>query len=128
AALVGGVPNAAAIYQDSDDPDLVELRARTPKEKRDAFLKAYDRTAAVRYVPHTAAPLLFQFATHERLFNRAAMERYAAAATGPQTVKWYDAGHDLNDPQALFDRANWLTDRVGVGSLAEILGKRLKTK
>lgn len=128
AALVGGIPDAAAIYQDSDDPDFVELRARTPKEKRDAFLKAYDRTAAVRYVPHATAPLLFQFATHERLFNRSAMERYAAAATGPKTVKWYDAGHDLNDPQALFDRADWLTDQVGVRSLAEVLGKRLQKK
>jgi dienelactone hydrolase len=126
AALVGGVPDAAAIYRDNDDPDVVEMRAHTPREKRDAFLKVYDRTAAIRYVPHAAAPLLFQFARHERLFDRAAMERYAAAATGTKTVKWYDAGHDLNDPQALIDRAAWLKDRVALRPVAEILGKRLR--
>jgi APA family basic amino acid/polyamine antiporter len=126
AVLVGGVPDAAAIYRDHNDPDLVDLRARTPKEKFDAFLKVYDRTSAVRYVPHAAAPLLFQFATHERLFDRAAMERYQAAATGPKTVKWYDAGHDLNDPQALIDRAEWLRERIGLRSVAELLAKRFR--
>src|SRR5262249_1701798 len=108
AALVGGVPDADAIYRDGDDSGLVELRANTPKEKLDALLKAYRKTAAIRYVPHAATPLLFQFATHERLFDRKAMERYAQAVTGVKVVKWYDAGHDLNDLQALLDRAEWL--------------------
>ena len=125
AALVGGVPDAESIYRDHDDADLAELRANTPKEKFDAFFKAYGRTAAVRYVPHVAAPLLFQFANHEQLFDRKAMERYAAAATGAKTVKWYDAGHDLNDPQALIDRAAWLKERVGLRSVNEILRKKL---
>src|SRR5262249_60484114 len=80
AVLVGGVPDAEAIYRDHDDPDLVELRKHTPKEKFDAFFKAHGQTAAVRYVPHAAVPLLFQFANHEQLFGRKAMERYAAAA------------------------------------------------
>ena len=53
------------------------------------------------------------------------MERYAAAATGAKTVKWYDAGHDLNDPQALIDRAAWLKKRVGLRSVNEILRKKL---
>ena len=124
AALVGGVPDAESIYRDHDAADLAELRANTPKEKFDAFFKAYGRTAAVRYVPHAAAPLLFQFANHEQLFDRKAMERYAAAATGAKTVKWYDAGHDLNDPQALIDRAAWLKERVGLRSVNEILRKK----
>jgi len=71
------------------------------------------------------APLLFLFANHEQLFHRKAMERYAAAATGAKTVKWYDAGHDLNDPQALIDRAAWLKERFGLRSVNEILRKKL---
>jgi dienelactone hydrolase len=126
AVLVGGVPDAEAIYRDNDDPGLVELRANTPKEKLDNFFAVYGRTAAVRYVPHAAVPLLFQFANHERLFDRAAMERYAAAATGAKSVKWYDTGHDLNDPQALLDRAAWLRDKAGLGSVGPILRKRLE--
>ena len=32
-------------------------------------------------------------------------------------VKWYDTGHELNDPQALTDRATWLREKLGVGKL-----------
>ncbi len=121
AVLMGGIPDAESIYRDNDDPGLVELRANTPKEKLDAFFKVYGRTAAVRYVPHTTIPLLFQFARQEQLFDKAAMDRYANAATGPKAVKWYDTGHDLNDVQALLDRAAWLRERVGLGSVRPIL-------
>ena len=71
------------------------------------------------------APPLFHFANHEQMFDRKAMERYAAAATGAKTVKWYDAGHDLNEPEALIDRAAWLKERVGLRSVNEILRKKL---
>ena len=40
--------------------------------------------------------------------------RYAAAATEPKKVLWYDAAHDLNDPQCLRDRYAWLVEQVGL--------------
>jgi hypothetical protein len=123
--LMGGIPDAEAIYRDGDDPGLTELRANTPREKLDAFFKVQRRTAAVDYVPHARAPLLFQFARHERLFDEKAMERYAAAATGSKEVKWYDTGHDLNDVQALLDRAAWLRMRVGLRPIAPILREKM---
>jgi dienelactone hydrolase len=124
--LMGGTPDQAAIYRDNDDAAVVELRASTPKEKLDKYLKSCERTAAVRYVPHAHAPLLFQFARFERYFNKAAMDRYAEAARQPKEVKWYDTGHDLNDPQALLDRAGWLGKKVGLGSVKALLKKRLE--
>ena len=78
------------------------------------YLQSSHRTAAVRDAAHSVAPLLFQFARYERYFDKAAMDRYAAAARGPKEVKWYDTGHELNDPQALHDRAEWLRERVGI--------------
>lgn len=117
AVLVAGVPDQACIWRDNDDPGIVAWRAGVPKEKQDAYLKMTERTAAVRYVPHTACPLLMQFARHERYFNVAAMERYAAAAPKGTPVKWYDTGHELNDPQALIDRAAWLREKIGIGAL-----------
>jgi hypothetical protein len=82
---------------------------------------------AIRYIPHAApVPLLFQFATHERYFNEAAMKRYAQAASEPKVVKWYDTGHELNDFQALIDRAEWLQKQIGIKPLGPILQKRLK--
>jgi dienelactone hydrolase len=121
--LMGGIPDQAAIYRDNNDPAVVEYRATTPKEKQEAYLKSCERTAAVRYVPHASAPLLFQFARHERYFDKAAMDRYQKAAKEPKEVKWYDTGHELNDPQALLDRAAWLRDRVGLGPVELMLKK-----
>jgi len=40
------------------------------------------------------------------------MEHYAAAASGPKKVLYYDTGHDLNDPQALEDRYDWLSEHI----------------
>jgi hypothetical protein len=51
------------------------------------------------------------------------MDRYAQAARKPKEVKWYDTGHELNDVQALLDRAAWLHDKVGLGSIETGLKK-----
>jgi dienelactone hydrolase len=121
--LMAGVPDQAAIWRDGQDPAVVAYRAEIPKEKLDAYLQSCARTAAIRYVPHAATPLLFQFARYERYFDRTAMERYAKAAREPKQVKWYDTGHELNDPQALQDRAAWLRDKIGLDALARAVEK-----
>jgi dienelactone hydrolase len=122
--LMAGIPDQAAIWRDGNDPALVEARAEIPKEKLEAYLNSCERTAAVHYVPHATAPLFFQFARYERYFDAAAMERYAKAAREPKRVNWYDTGHELNDPQALLDRAAWLREKIGLEALAPVAGKR----
>ena len=42
--------------------------------------------------------------------------RYSQAASDPKSVKWYDAGHALND-EARHDRALWLEKQIGLGKL-----------
>ncbi len=114
AILMGGIPDQAAIWRDSNDPDIVEVRAALPKGRLEAYLKTSQRTDPIVYVAHSSIPLFFQFARFERLFDKAAMNRYADAAECPKEVRWYDTGHDLNDPQALADRAAWLKQIVGL--------------
>jgi hypothetical protein len=53
------------------------------------------------------------------------MERYAAAASEPKRVLWYATGHELNDPQALADRAAWLRASAGFPDLLPVLRRRL---
>jgi hypothetical protein len=36
-----------------------------------------------------------------------------AAVPQPSTIRWYDAGHGLNQ-QALLDRHNWLVQQIGL--------------
>jgi hypothetical protein len=40
------------------------------------------------------------------------MQHYVAAASEPKKVLYYDTGHDLNDPQALRDRYEWLVKYI----------------
>jgi len=114
--IMAGVPDQASIWRDSNEPGIVEYRSRAPKDKQEEYLRVSERTAAVRYVPHANCPLFFQFARHERYFDQAAMERYLAAAPAGKEVKWYNTGHELNDPQALVDREEWLGKRLGFKS------------
>ncbi len=125
AVLVGGVGALADLFVESDDPDMVALRAQEPKEKMDRYLEVHAALDGIRYVPHAApTPLLFQFGRHERTFGMASMERYHKAASEPKRVLWYDTGHELNDLAALLDRGEWLRSHVGIGSIAEEVRRR----
>lgn len=101
-------------------------RGRPRHPRSSGRLRVNARTDAIHYVGHAApTPLLFQFARHERYFDEAAMSRYATAASEPKLVKWYHAGHELNDVRALLDRAEWLREHIGLGSLAPILRREV---
>jgi hypothetical protein len=96
----------------AQEKSIDELRR---KEQRDKYIQTVSVLDAIRFVPHAApTPLLFQFARFERYFNEASMLRYARAASQPKEVKWYDTGHELNDIQALRDRADWLQKQIGI--------------
>lgn len=124
--LMAGVPDEAAIYMESDDPEYVELRRNTPKEELEKYLKTVGALDAIRYVPHAApTPLLFQFARFEQYFNEAAMRRYAQAASVPKLVLWYDTGHALNDIRPLVDRADWLRKHIRIGPIGPVLRRSL---
>ena len=106
--LMAGVAEEADLLLRSDNPQIVDLRASLPKGQLETYLKTLEDINAINYVRYSQAPLLLQFANFEQYFDRASMEHYAAAAPEPRTVLFYDSAHDLNDPQAIKDRFDWL--------------------
>jgi hypothetical protein len=91
------------------------LRATLPKGQLETYLKVLEDVNAINYVRYgQPVPLLLQFANFEQYFDRASMDRYAAAATEPKTVLFYDSAHELNDRQALKDRADWLAKQLAL--------------
>ena len=127
AVLIGGIPDLASIWLESDEPAIVSLRQSTPREKIDKYLAITAPVNPVNYVPHAApVPLLFQFARYERYFDESAMKRYSQAASEPKTVRWYATGHELNDVRALADRAAFLQERIRVKPLKPIVERKLK--
>jgi len=67
------------------------------------------------YTISHAAPsaLLFQFGLQDEAFPREKVAGFAEAGSEPKLVKWYDAGHYLND-EARSDRMEWLGTRLGL--------------
>jgi dienelactone hydrolase len=113
--LMGGVGELADIMLKSTDPNLVELRKSLPPGVIEGYLRVLGELDGIRFVGKAAPiPVLMQFARFEQYFGKESMERYAAAASEPKKVLWYDTGHDLNDPQTLRDRYTWLVKHVGL--------------
>ena len=76
----------------------------------DAKQKFIDQMAPLdptRHLPKLHAPILLQFANTDEHVARSRADLVIAAAREPKTVKFYDAGHELNDA-ATHDRLAWL--------------------
>jgi dienelactone hydrolase len=113
--LMAGAAEEADLLLRSDNPRLADLRASLPKGQLETYVKALEDINAINYVRYAQpTPLLLQFANFEQYFDRASMERYAAAATKPKTVLFYDSAHELNDPQAFKDRFDWLAKHLAL--------------
>src|SRR5206468_3793940 len=111
--LMAGVAEIGDIFLRGNDPGIIELRKSRPPGQFERYAQIAGEIDALHFVGHAAPiPLLFQFTNFEQLFDKTSMEHYAATATDPKKVLYYDTGHDLNDPQALQDRYDWLAKYI----------------
>lgn len=85
-------------------------------KEREAFI---DRMAELDPIQHVAnlhpSPLLFQFAKHDLHVPRWSAEVFFSAAKEPKEIRWYNAGHGLNE-QAALERIAWLAQELDLGS------------
>ena len=113
--LMAGVAEMADILLRSDDPGMVDFRKGQPAGQLEKYAQVTGDIDAIHFVEHAAPiPLLLQFANYEQYFDKTSMEHYVAAASDPKKVLYYDTGHDLNDPQALEDRYDWLVKNISL--------------
>ncbi len=113
--LIAGVPETADLYLRSNNPELVEMRAKIPAAQLQSYVQVMSELDAVRFVSKIEhIPVLMQFGRYEQFFDRGAAERYALLAREPKQVLWYDTDHSINDPQAVLDRHAWLKQRIGL--------------
>jgi hypothetical protein len=81
--------------------------------RRVAWIRAMAPIEPIRFVGHANAPLLLQNGTLDPLIPFADAAELHAAAPQPKTVRWYTAGHNLNQ-QAVDDRHDWLVETIGI--------------
>jgi uncharacterized protein len=68
----------------------------------------------IRFIAHASpTALLLQSGRIDNLVPEADAEALHTAAPEPRTIRWYNAGHGLNQ-QALFDRHDWLREQIGL--------------
>lgn len=85
-----------------------------PCAARVDWLQAMTPIEPIRFIGHAPpTALLLQSGRLDNLVPVADAEALHAAAPAPRTIRWYDAGHGLNQ-QAMFDRLDWLHGQIGL--------------
>ena len=95
-------------------PEDMDFMSGMSCATRNAWLEAMTPIEPIRFIanaPPTA--LLIQSGLTDELVPAADAEALHAATPDPSTLRWYDAGHGL-DQQAFFDRLDWLHAEIGL--------------
>jgi dienelactone hydrolase len=96
-------------------PDWYLYLPKLEAESREAFIRQMSEIDPIVHVPNLApADVFFQFATDDFHVPQERAEEFFAAAKDPKEVKWYEAGHGLNE-DATNDRKVWLKQKLSLG-------------
>jgi len=95
-------------------PDWYLYLPKLEGERREAFIRQMSEIDPIAHVPDLApAALLFQFALDDFHVPKERAEEFFQAAQDPKELKWYEAGHGLNE-DATRDRKAWLRQKLGL--------------
>jgi pimeloyl-ACP methyl ester carboxylesterase len=120
--LIAGLPNLTDPML-SDDPEWADLKYALGHDRFARYVSSLSAVDPIRYLARSpGVPILFQFGRFDPYVSRARAEELVQAIPSPERPRFYDSGHEVNDPQALLDRGAFLATRIGVG------GRRLKRR
>ncbi|HSL43087.1 MAG TPA: hypothetical protein VK897_06625 [Anaerolineales bacterium] len=95
-------------------PDWYLYMPRLEGEAREGFIRQMAEIDPIAHIPNVwPAHVLFQFATDDFHVPKERAEEFFAAARDPKVMKWYEAGHGLNET-ATIDRKAWLKEELGL--------------
>ena len=98
-------------------PEDMNFLAGLSCATRANWFRAMAPIEPIRFVPNASpTPLLLQNGRVDNLVPAADAEDLHTAAPQPKTLRWYNAGHGLNQ-QALLDRHEWLNGQIGLDLL-----------
>lgn len=93
-------------------PDWYLYAPKLEGASREAFIR---HMAAIDPIAHVGnlspSPVLFQFATDDFHVPRERAEEFFGAAGDPKEIRWYQAGHGLNE-NAAEERMQWLSNAL----------------
>ena len=111
AALVVG---DAGLVSHFTGPEDFSFLASLSCATRLGWFRALAPIEPIRFIAHASpTALLLQNGRIDNLVPAADAQALHTAAPRSKTIRWYDAGHGLNQ-QALFDRHDWLREQIGL--------------
>jgi len=95
-------------------PDWYLYLPKLEGEAREDFVHQMAEIDPIVHVPSLSpAEVFFQFATDDFHVPKERAEEIFAAARDPKEMKWYEAGHGLNE-DATNDRKAWLKEKLAL--------------
>jgi dienelactone hydrolase len=116
-ALLAGVePRVKAfVLMSGGATPISEYAAQAPAELREDVRRVLGAVDPLRTIGRArAGTLLLQDGRRDEVVPRPALDALAAAAPTGTDVRWYAAGHDLNEA-AFREQLSWLSRRLGLG-------------
>jgi len=96
-------------------PDWYLYLPKLEGEAREAFIKGMSAIDPITHVSKlTPASVFFQFGTDDPHVPKERAEEFFAATGEPKEMRWYNAGHGLNE-FATADRKEWLREALKLG-------------
>jgi dienelactone hydrolase len=89
-------------------PDWYLYLPKLEGEARETFIRQFSELDPITHVANlSSAPVFFQFGTDDPHVLKERGQEFFAAAKEPKEMKWYEAGHGLND-ESTRERKAWL--------------------
>ena len=93
-------------------PDWYLYSPKLESEAREAFIRKMSEIDPIAHAPNLSpSSVFFQFATDDPHVPRERAEEFFVAANEPKELKWYQAGHGLNE-DATHERKIWLKEKL----------------
>ena len=94
----------------ANSPSLANLSCAT----RALWFQTMTAIEPIRFIPNAApTTLLFQAGRFDTTVLPSDAQALYDAASSPKELRWYDAGHALNQ-QAVIDKVDWLREKIGL--------------
>lgn len=115
--IMAGAPSLTEFLRTSTLPAIVKTRDSLTKEQQENYFNTLASVDPINYIGYVApAALFFQFGKTDGYPTEEQAKLYSERASRPKLVKFYEAGHALND-EAKRDRVTWLREQIDLGKL-----------
>ena len=113
--LIAGFPSFGELVG-SDDPDWANMRFALGTERVARYQASISAVDPIRFTRYwRQAPVLFQFGRFDEFVSREMADRLSNSVGNSQKTLFYDAGHSVNAPSAMLDRARFLAQIIHSG-------------